>query len=379
MVRLADVAREAGVSIGLVSRILNDDPALRATDETQRRVKKVADALGYQPHYAARALRLARTNTIALALPVLTNPIFGPMLRGVEDEARKLGYTLLLARSESLGERRELSSLVSEGRVDGFLLQGRDDENDADLAARVGRAPVVLINSRLPERPGSVMIDDVLAASLATEHLLEHGHRRLAMVNGLPTSETARRRQIGFTTSAERAGLNAARLPVTHEGYDPGSAAAAVAALFARRSERTRPTGLVVANVNASLAVLTALRSRGLRTPEDVSVVAIQDAWTANHSWPPVNTIKLPVYEQGRQSLAMLHDALNGQPMTDVIVDVAPELVVRASVGPAPASPRTAAPARSSRPEPAAQPEPAMPPSRTVRAGRRAAAPSRAG
>lgn len=373
MVRLADVAREAGVSIGLVSRILNDDPALRATDETQRRVRKVADALGYQPHYAARALRLARTNTIALALPVLTNPIFGPMLRGVEDEARKLGYTLLLARSESLGERRELSSLVSEGRVDGFLLQGRDDENDADLAARVGRAPVVLINSRLPERPGSVMIDDVLAASLATEHLLAHGHRRLAMVNGLPTSETARRRQIGFTTTAERAGLNPARLPVTHEGYDPGSAAAAVAALYTRRSERTRPTGLVVANVNASLAVLTALRARGLRTPEDVSVVALQDAWTANHSWPPVNTIKLPVYEQGRQSLAMLHGALNGQPMTDVIVDVAPELVVRASVGPAPTTPRTAAPGRPEQPEQASQP------SRTVRAGRRAAAPSRAG
>jgi LacI family transcriptional regulator len=339
MVRLADIAREAGVSIGLVSRILNDDPALRATKETRQRVQKVADTLGYQPHYAARALRLARTNTIALVLPVLTNPIFGPMLRGVEEEAGRLGYTLLLARSESLGERRELSSLVVEGRVDGFLLQGRDDETDVDLAARVGRAPVVLINSRLPERPGSVMIDDRLAAELATEHLLAHGHRRLAMVNGLPASETARRRQVGFTTAVERAGLDPARLPVTHEGYDPGSAHAAVTQLFQRRSERTRPTGLVVANVNASLAVLTELRARGLRTPEDVSVVAIQDAWTANHSWPPVSTIRLPVYEQGRQSLAMLHDALNGQAMSDVIVDVAPELVERASVGPAPAVP----------------------------------------
>lgn len=338
MVRLADIAREAGVSIGLVSRILNDDPALRATEETRRRVRAVAEQLGYQPHYAARALRLARTNTIALALPVLSNPIFGRMHRGVDEEAARLGYTLLLARSESLGERRKLSSLVSEGRVDGFLLQGRDDETDADLAARIGRAPVVLINSRLPERPGSVMVDDQRAAELATEHLLSHGHRRLALANGLPTSETARRRQLGFLAAAGRADLDVDRLPITHEGYDPGSAKAAVSQLFGRRSERTRPTGLVVANVNAALAVLTELRQRGLRTPEDVSVVAIQDAWTANHSWPPVSTIRLPVYEQGRRSLLMLHEALNGGTMTDVVVDVAPELVERDSVAPVPAT-----------------------------------------
>lgn len=332
MVRLADIAREAGVSIGLVSRILNEDPAVRATEETRGRVRSVARTLGYQPNYAARALRLARTNTIALALPVLSNPIFGRLHRGVDDEARRLGYTLLLARSESLGERRELSTLVDEGRVDGFLLQGRDDETDADLAARIGRAPVVLINSIIPGRPGSVMIDDQGAAELATQHLLDRGHRRLALANGLPSSETARRRQLGFLAAAGRAGLDVDRLPITHDGYDPGSAKGAVAKLLARRTARTRPTGLVVANVNAALAVLTELRSHGLRTPEDISVIAIQDAWTANHSWPPISAVRLPVYEQGVRSLAMLHAALTGGPMSDVIVDQPPELIERDSV-----------------------------------------------
>jgi len=349
MVRLADIAREAGVSISLVSRILRDDPALRATEETQRRVRALVQSLGYQPHYAARALRLSRTNTIALVVPVLTNPIFTRMLRGVEDEARERGYTLLLSRSESLSERRHLSSLIDEGRVDGLLLQGRDDETDADLADRVGRAPVVLINSRLRQRPGSVMIDDHGAAELATEHLLAHGHRRLAMANGLPTSETARRRQLGFLGAATRAGLDPNRLPITNEGYDPGSAEAAVTQLFGHRSARTRPTGLLVANLNTALAVLTALRARGLRTPEDVSIVAIQDAWLADHSWPPITTVRLPLYEQGRQSLAMLHDAMHGTAMSDVIIDVPPELIERASVGPAP---RTAANSRAPRHRP---------------------------
>lgn len=342
MVRLSDIAREAGVSTGLVSRLLNDDPAVRATEQTRSRVRETAARLGYQPHYAARALKLARTNTIALVLPVLANPIFAPMLQGVEDEARALGYTLLLARSESLGARRQLSALVDEGRVDGFLLQGRDDETDQDLAERVGRAPVVLINSRLPHRPGSVMIDDHRAAELATRHLIDHGHRRLALINGLLISETARRRGLGFRAAATAGGLDADALPVTHEGYAPSSARAAVATLYGRgrHTAGTQPTGLVVANVNAGIAVLTELRARGLRTPEDVSVVAVQDAWMADHAWPPLSTVRLPVQTQGRQSVIMLHDLLTGGIPHDIVLSEPPLLIERSSVGPVPMKPR---------------------------------------
>ena len=168
MARLADIAELAGVSVGLVSRVLNDDPATRAAAETRERIVRVASGLGYRPHYAARALKFARTNTIALVVPDLTNAFFTELTRGVEDESRRLGYTVLLGRSESLTDQTQLSRLLDEGRVDGFLLQGRDDETTQSLTRLIGRAPVVLINARIEDRPGSVMIDDRAAARTAT-------------------------------------------------------------------------------------------------------------------------------------------------------------------------------------------------------------------
>lgn len=333
MARLVDVARAAGVSVGLVSRVLNDDPTTRATDETRRRIREVALALEYQPHHAARALKLARTQTIALVVPILTNVIFSELLRGVEDEARELGYTLLLARSESFDAERKMYRLVEEGRVDGFLLQGRDDDSNEALAARIGGAPVVLINSVLAGRPGSVMIDDRAAAKVGMEHLLERGHQQFALINGFGTSETARRRREGFVQALTAAGLDPAAAPVTEFGYSPGSAYPAVAALFGGRSSDQWPTAVLVSNTNAALAALTSLRDHGVRVPQDVSVVALHDAWIADHAWPPLTTVQTPVYQQGRRSLRLLHSALQGEPITDLIVsDPKAELIKRASV-----------------------------------------------
>lgn len=332
MARLLDIAREAGVSTSLVSRVLNDDPAVRATEETRQRVRDVAARLGYQPHYAARALKLARTNTIALVLPTVTNVIFSHLLSGVEETAKQLGYTLLLARSESLSDQQQLSQLLVEGRVDGFLFQGRDDETSEALASRIGTAPAVMVNARLPNRPGSVMVDDHAAAGLASRHLIERGHRQLALVNGLSTSETARRRGLGFLDTLRDAGLDPDDATVTQYGYAPASAAPAVAEIAALPAGR-RPTGIVVANLDAALAVLTELRGQRLRVPTDVSVVAVHDGWTADHSWPPLSTVRLPVKEQGRQAMTMLHAALRGRQSSDVVVTTPPPVLIeRASV-----------------------------------------------
>lgn len=332
MARLVDIAREAGVSTGLVSRVLNNDPAVRIADDTRQRVREVAARLGYQPHYAARALKLARTNTIALVVPTVTNVIFSHLLSGVEETAQQLGYTLLLARSESLGDQRQLSRLVDEGRVDGFLIQGRDDETLEALGSRIGTAPAVVVNARLPDRPGSVMVDDSAAADLAARHLIEHGHRRLALVNGLTTSETARRRGLGFADALREFGLDPDAAPVTHQGYDPASAAPAIAEIASLPISR-RPTGIVVANLNAALAALTALRRQGMSVPDDVSVVALHDGWTADHSWPPVSTVRLPVKAQGRQAMTMLHAALGGLQISDLVLTTPePVLVERDSV-----------------------------------------------
>lgn len=336
VVRLIDVAEAAGVSVGLVSRILNHDPATRATPATQERVRRLAAELGYQPHYAARALKLSRTNTIAVALPVLTNVIFSELLRGVEDGCREFGYTMLLARSEALDGPHEMSRMIAEGRVDGFLLQGRDDETTAALARRTQRTPVVLLSSVLPDRPGSVMMDDRHATSLATKHLLDLGHRSLALMNGLPTSETARRREAGFVSALARANAPEPRQAwITHFGYDPHSAEAAVAQIFS--DPANIPTAVVIANVNVAVAAVSHLRERGLDVPRDVSVVTVHDAWIAKHAATPLTAVEMPLYDQGKRAVGMLHEILGGSPGRDILIDAVPKLIQRGSV----AYPRT--------------------------------------
>jgi LacI family transcriptional regulator len=330
MARLVDIAAAANVSVGLVSRVLNQDPSTRATAETRERIERLAADLGYRPHYAARALKSARTDTISLVVPDLTNAMFTELMRGVEEESHRVGYTVLLGRSESLTDQSHISHLLEEGRVDGFLLQARDDEGTESLTRLVGRAPVVLINSRVQSRPGSVMIDDHGAAQLATNYLVEHGHRRIGLINGVPTSLTARLREAGYRAALRENGIALRSNRITRLGYTVTSAAPAVDAVM---SQRSPPTALLVSNVNAAFGVLAQARARGLRVPEDLSVIAIHDAWTADHTWPPLTTVRMPLRHLGAQAVLALRQRLSGGEGVDVVVtSPAPQILERASV-----------------------------------------------
>lgn len=332
MARLADVAKEAGVSITLVSRVLNDDPAARATSETRQRIVAAAALLNYRPHYAARALRSSRTNTISLAIPDLTNAIFTELARGVEVTAQTLGYTVLLGRSESVSTTSTLRTLFEEGRIDGLLLQGRDDATATSLTEMIGRFPVVLINARASGHRGSVMVDDRAAAALATQHLIDLGHRRIGLINGLKSSITARRRGQGYADALHDAGLRRAAGSVTHLGYHAQTAGPALDQVM---NQSMAPTAVVVANVNAAFGVLGRARQLGLRLPSDLSVIAIHDAWTAEFTGPPLTTVRLPLYELGSEAVRSLHDRLSGSAGRDVVV-THPEckLILRESTGP---------------------------------------------
>ena len=182
---LRDVAKLAGVSISVVSRELNGDPVLRARGETRQRIQEAAKELGYTPSHAARSLRLARAFAIGLLVPDVTNPIYDRLIRGIDDAADELGYQVLLGRTERLETGSDfLRRLVGEGRVDGFLVQRRDETDAHEFAHLIeGRAPVVLVNSRGSQR-GSAVLDDAAGARLATEHLLELGHRDIALIGG---------------------------------------------------------------------------------------------------------------------------------------------------------------------------------------------------
>ncbi|WP_210506969.1 LacI family DNA-binding transcriptional regulator [Naasia sp. SYSU D00057] len=334
MATLSDVAARAGVSVSAVSRVLSDAPSARVSVETRRRIHEAARELDYRPNFAARALKFARTNVVGLVVPDLTNAIFTELMRGVEEEALKRGYMALIARAEGMPEGQEsIPRLIGEGRVDGVLVQVGDNMRQEDLTTLLeGGLPVVFINSIHPEHAGSVTLEDELGMRLATQHLLDLGHRRIGFVNGLPTSDSARRRGLGFAGAMADAGLAVPSDFVTELGYEPRQGRAALNRIA---SLPDPPTAVVVANINAAHGALLEARRLGLRVPEDLSIVAMHDAWTAENAWPPLTTIKMPLYELGRQAMSAIFDRITSGAVADHVVhDPRPELILRESTAP---------------------------------------------
>ena len=334
MVTLSDVAARAGVSVSAVSRVLSDAPSARVSEATRQRIRDIAAELDYRPNFAGRALKLARSNVIALIVPDLTNAVFTELMQGVEDEALANDYLVLLGRAEGMQPGGDtIRKLVGEGRVDGLLVQVGDTVTPADLQQMLdGPAPVVFINSIEPGHSGSVALQDALGARLGTQHLIGLGHRRIGLIGGAGSSYTAQQRRAGFLATMAEAGLAVGPEHITELGYSPEQGRAALEAIMKTHAP---PTAVFVANVNAAIGVLAAARTLGVRVPEQLSVVAMHDAWTVENSWPPLTTVKMPLYDLGRRAFRAIHDRLRGREVIDIVVDDRPPmLMLRESTAP---------------------------------------------
>jgi len=331
MASLQEVADAAGVSKSVASRALTGDEQARISAATRDRVRKTAERLAYVPSHRARALRFARSGAVGLIVPDVNNAVFAEMLGGVQDRAREADMSVLLTQIDPppVG-RDQVRELIGTGRVDGILLQRREDFDDRMLKAVLSQGvPAVLINSTLPDRPGSVVLDDVAGATMATRHLIDLGHQRIAHLAGMAHHDTAVRRHHGFCQAMNAAGLRIRPSWVQRSGWEAPGGTAAVHRLMAAR---TRPTGLVVSSVNAGIGALSALAHLGVRVPEDLSVVAINDTWVAEIWTPGLTTVRMPLRMLGRRACAMLLDHLGGVAVSDeVVTEPVPELIVRGS------------------------------------------------
>lgn len=334
MATLGDVAARAGVSISAVSRVLSDKPGVRVSVATRQRIHDAAKELNYRPNFTARALKSSRTHAVGLVVPGVTNAIFSELMRGVEEEARAKDYMVLIASTERLPEGEEsIPRLMGEGRVDGVIVQFGDYLSGDDLrTVTESGLPVISVNAINPGSGGSVRLDDEAGMRLATQHLIELGHTRIGYAGGLPTSESGQRRLAGFRDAMASASLAIDPELVADLGYYPKDG---VQALTAMAEAPACPTAVVVANINAAHGVLSEARRLGIRVPEELSIVAMHDTWTAEIAWPPLTCVRMPLYELGRNAMANLWDYINsGTAENRVIADPAPQLIVRESTAP---------------------------------------------
>ena len=338
---LDDVARAAGVSKSVASRALTGDVRARMSEATRARVLAAAAELDYVPNARARALRQSRSGAIGLIVPDVTNAVFADMLAGVHDMTVGNGTDVLLGQVDPPpAGTRQLSRLIREGRVDGLLIQRPEDFDDAMFAAVLQPdVPAITVNSRLPDRVGSVILEDERGAQMATDHLLGLGHRQIAFISGTYSHDTAQRRKCGYLDAMARAGLTPDPAVVIDAGWEADAGAQAMRRLHdeAALGRPGGPTAVVVASVNAAVGATSAALRLGLRVPEELSVVGINTTWVSSTVYPAITTVTLPLRRLGEVAATMLLNHLNGAALADALIDdPGPVLVVHETTAVAP-------------------------------------------
>lgn len=331
---ILDVARAAGVSRAVVSRVLREDPELRVRAATRERVLRWARELDYVPNQSARALRMASSGALGLILHDVTNPLYAGILKGAQEAADRAGYVVLLADAGELARNQEAFRRLLRGqRIDGALFQAGGFAGDATIRSiAAARLPTVLINSEAAPTTGSVVIDDVAAGRVAAAHLLELGHRKVAFLGGRGASEQGARRRHGVTQALAGAGIALAPEWALDAGWDEPGGREAMVALLARPD---RPTAVVVANVMAAIGALAEARESGVSVPGELSVVAIHDLRFAELTTPPLTAVELPLRAMASAGVELLLRLIRGgEPEEIVVADPPPRLIRRSSTAP---------------------------------------------
>jgi LacI family transcriptional regulator len=331
-VSITDVARHAGVTPAVVSRVLNGDPKLQVRAETRDRVFAAARELDYTPSHAARALRHNRAGALGLAVHDVANPLYGEIILGAQRAAAAAGHVLLLADIDGLARGDEtFHRAVHGGAIDGLLLQRAGTASDRKVIATAStRIPTVLLNDRSTTL-ASVALDDAGGTRLATQHLLDLGHTRVGHLKVGGTQRSGQRVR-GWRETLTRAGLSVDPSWLVAGGHTVESGQAGMRELLATAGGLT---AVVVGNVLAAIGALTAVREAGLRVPDDLSVIAFHDVVYAAHLVPSLTAVAMPLRELGAAAVSLLLERLGGADPRHVVVrDPDPALVLRGSTAP---------------------------------------------
>jgi DNA-binding LacI/PurR family transcriptional regulator len=324
---IKDIARLARVSHPTVSRALQNSPLVNA--ETAARIRRIAEEQGYRASAVARGLVTRRTRTVGLVVTMLDDPFASEVACGVEEAATDCGYAVFLANAHADPDReRKVVEELAERRVDGIIV----------TSSRVGalylpllkklEVPIVLVNHQYPgEFVHSVSIANQEGMRAATEHMIELGHRRIAYLGDSNGYQADAERRAGYRAALLRAGIGfAPELAAIGDGR-PEAAMEAVHELLRLN---TPPTAVCCYNDMTALGAMRAIRARGLRVPQDVSVTGFDDLFFAEYLTPALTTVRQPMRRMGQMAMENLSHLLSGEDaMAQVKVDA--ELVVRGS------------------------------------------------
>lgn len=332
MATIEDVAHKAGVSVATVSRVLNGSDGVRAG--TVERVQKAISALDYVPNFAARNLRRNETRAVMLVAPNFTNPYYSHILAGIGDAAHALEYSVFICNMEEADAvRRLLDSVVKNHRADGAILLA--SAHDADWLGYYGQElPIIQCceytgKARLPH----VAIDNYRAAYESVEYLLNLGHRRVATLSSSNKYISTKLRYEGYCDALKAAGVEPRADYCAQAGPDYSYNSGYVMA-NKLLSLPERPSAVFCVSDILALSVIAAAKDRGLRVPEDLSVMGFDDVDYTTMLHPHLTTVSQPCYEMGRRSMELLLAYKEAFPAAPQAEPMPHKLVLRESTAP---------------------------------------------
>jgi LacI family transcriptional regulator len=327
-----DVAREAGVSVATISRVLNRRPGV--APETRKRVLRVIRDQGFSSSRTARALSGGRTGLVGVTLPKIESSYFGILADGVADALYDHDMRAVLCPTRHERDREVgLLERLMHGLTDGAVLILPSESSDELLALQEGGYPFVVLDPKTPVAPGIACVSAANApgAAAATKHLLELGHRRIGALTGPAGWCATEERLAGYRGALAGAGLLADPALEAEADFEVAGGRAAAERLLALPDP---PTAVLAFNDNMAVGAFEAARARGLRLPGDLSVVGFDDAEHAALVTPALTTVRQPLREMARMSVDLLDRLLAGAPLEALRVELATRLVLRESTAP---------------------------------------------
>lgn len=330
--RLIELAKKTGFSVSTVSRVLHDrSNKYKISDKTKRAVRKVAEELGYRPNSLARGLRLKQTHEIGVMVPDLSNPFFATLVKSIAGELRKSGYSLIVCDSdENTAIEQESIQLLLDKRVDGLIVAAVGLENSHLKKFEKNKIALVCVDRWFADLDvDTVSVDNVRGAYLAVQHLIREGHRRIALIQGLPGTQVNNGRLQGYKQA-----LREAHIPLeeklivgddfrTYNGYLETK-------LLLKLEEP--PTAIFTASDLIALGALEALKEDGRRIPHDIALVTFDDPSFATYLSPALTAVAQPVEKMGEMAVKLLLRRMQTPPGEPRRILLEPRLVIRDSV-----------------------------------------------
>ncbi|MBN1895171.1 LacI family DNA-binding transcriptional regulator [bacterium] len=332
-ITIQDIALKAGVSITTVSRVLNGKiKKYRINEKTAERIIRTAKELHYRPNILARSLRLKKTKTIGLVIPDISNPFFAYVTKSIQTTAYQAGYSLVVVNTdENINTEIEQIELLRSKGVDGFVIMPVGIRYDHIEALQNDHGTVVLLDRCFDElETHSVVVDNHSGAFQAVTHLIEKGHRRIAIIQGLLNTYTNNQRVKGYRDALQRHGIRIDEHLIVGKDFRKENGYIEMKLLL---NQSERPTAIFTTSDLITLGALQAVYEEQLRIPDDISLVAFDDIDFAPFLMAPLTAVSQPKELMGELAVKLLIDQLKSKGKTDkkrIVLN--PHLIVRKSV-----------------------------------------------